>query len=367
MQRWAGQVADHGYLVSGRRQAEGYPGQKDPEGYFVHTCELLDGTIHVDDEVTASVDEKRRAAICRNHTAPPAAEGPARGPGRACPSGRQLSRRPDHPLRLTHFSAVSPAELAEVERRVNEKIYEALPVTVKNLPIEEAKKMVLWLCSARSMAAVVRVVDAGGWSTEFCGGTHVTNTAQIGCFKILSESSVAAGIRRIAATTAFGVLDLLDDRTEILAKTAVALKANNLKDAPARAEALAAELKETAKQLEILKAQMAAAKIDGLFENAADIDGVRIVSAYLTGTGADTLRDMVDKVRDKAPNAVTVLIGSDGNKTMMAVGVSKNAMARGLKAGALVKKIAAIAGGNGGGKPTSLWPVSATRPRSTTH
>ena len=113
----------------------------------------------------------------------------------------------------------------------------------------------------------------------------------------------------------------------------------------------AAELKETAKQLEILKAQMAAAKIDGLFENAADIDGVRIVSAYLTGTGADTLRDMVDKVRDKAPNAVTVLIGSDGNKTMMAVGVSKNAMARGLKAGALVKKIAAIAGGNGGGKP----------------
>lgn len=190
-----------------------------------------------------------------------------------------------------------------------------------------------------------------GWSTEFCGGTHVTNTAQIGCFKILSESSVAAGIRRIEATTAFGVLDLLDDRTEILAKTAVALKANNLKDAPARAEALAAELKETAKQLEILKAQMAAAKIDGLFENAADIDGVRIVSAYLTGTGADTLRDMVDKVRDKAPNAVTVLIGSDGNKTMMAVGVSKNALARGLKAGALVKKIAATAGGNGGGKP----------------
>ena len=243
------------------------------------------------------------------------------------------------------------AELAEVERRVNEKIYEALPVTVKNLPIEEAKKMGAMALFGEKYGSVVRVVDAGGWSTEFCGGTHVTNTAQIGCVKILSESSVAAGNRRIEATTAFGVLDLLDDRTEILAKTAVALKANNLKDAPARAEALAAELKETAKQLEILKAQMAAAKIDGLFENAADIDGVRIVSAYLTGTGADTLRDMVDKVRDKAPNAVTVLIGSDGNKTMMAVGVSKNAMARGLKAGALVKKIAAIAGGKGGGKP----------------
>ena len=250
-----------------------------------------------------------------------------------------------------HGSSVPAPVLNDIEARVNERLQENLEVTDQIMDIDDARKAGAMALFGEKYGSVVRVVDAGGWSTEFCGGTHVTNTAQIGCFKILSESSVAAGIRRIEATTAFGVLDLLDDRTEILAKTAVALKANNLKDAPARAEALAAELKETAKQLEILKAQMAAAKIDGLFENAADIDGVRIVSAYLTGTGADTLRDMVDKVRDKAPNAVTVLIGSDGNKTMMAVGVSKNALARGLKAGALVKKIAAIAGGNGGGKP----------------
>ena len=347
-----GQVADHGYLVSGDAKLKVTQVKKTPKGYFVHTCELLDGTIHVDDEVTASVDEKRRAAICRNHTATHLLQKALREVlgEHVHQAGSYQDDQITH-FDFTHFSAVSPAELAEVERRVNEKIYEALPVTVKNLPIEEAKKMGAMALFGEKYGSVVRVVDAGGWSTEFCGGTHVTNTAQIGCFKILSESSVAAGIRRIEATTAFGVLDLLDDRTEILAKTAVALKANNLKDAPVRAEALAAELKETAKQLEILKAQMAAAKIDGLFENAADIDGVRIVSAYLTGTGADTLRDMVDKVRDKAPNAVTVLIGSDGNKTMMAVGVSKNAMARGLKAGALVKKIAAIAGGNGGGKP----------------
>ena len=347
-----GQVADHGYLVSGDAKLKVTQVKKTPKGYFVHTCELLDGTIHVDDEVTASVDEKRRAAICRNHTATHLLQKALREVlgEHVHQAGSYQDDQITH-FDFTHFSAVSPAELAEVERRVNEKIYEALPVTVKNLPIEEAKKMGAMALFGEKYGSVVRVVDAGGWSAEFCGGTHVTNTAQIGCFKILSESSVAAGIRRIEATTAFGVLNLLDDRTEILAKTAVALKANNLKDAPARAEALAAELKETAKQLEILKAQMAAAKIDGLFENAADIDGVRIVSAYLTGTGADTLRDMVDKVRDKAPNAVTVLIGSDGNKTMMAVGVSKNALARGLKAGALVKKIAAIAGGNGGGKP----------------
>ena len=347
-----GQVADHGYLVSGDAKLKVTQVKKTPKGYFVHTCELLDGTIHVDDEVTASVDEKRRAAICRNHTATHLLQKALREV-----LGEHVhqagSYQDDHITHFdfTHFSAVTPAELVEVERRVNEKIYEALPVTVQNLPIEEAKKMGAMALFGEKYGSVVRVVDAGGWSTEFCGGTHVTNTAQIGCFKILSESSVAAGIRRIEGTTAFGVLDLLDDRTELLAKTAAALKANNLKDAPARAEALNAELKETTKQLEILKAQVASAKIDGLFENAADIDGVRIVSAYLTGTGADTLRDMVDKIRDKAPNAVTVLIGSDGAKTMMAVGVSKNALARGLKAGALVKKIAAIAGGNGGGKP----------------
>ena len=347
-----GQVADHGYLVSGDAKLKVTQVKKTPKGYFVHTCELLDGTIHVEDEVTASVDEKRRAAICRNHTATHLLQKALREVlgEHVHQAGSYQDDRLTH-FDFTHFSAVTPAELAEVERRVNEKIYEALPVTVKNLPIEEAKKMGAMALFGEKYGNVVRVVDAGGWSTEFCGGTHVTNTAQIGCFKILSESSVAAGIRRVEATTAFGVLDLLDDRTETLAKTAVALKANNLKDAPARAEALAAELKETAKQLDILKAQVAASKIDGLFEDAADVDGVRIVSAYLTGTGADTLRDMVDKVRDKAPNAVTVLIGSDGAKTMMAVGVSKNAMARGLKAGALVKKIAAIAGGNGGGKP----------------
>ena len=347
-----GQVADHGYLVSGDAKLKVTQVKKTPKGYFVHTCELLDGTIHVEDELTASVDEKRRAAICRNHTATHLLQKALREVlgEHVHQAGSYQDDRLTH-FDFTHFSAVTPAELAEVERRVNEKIYEALPVTVKNLPIEEAKKMGAMALFGEKYGNVVRVVDAGGWSTEFCGGTHVTNTAQIGCFKILSESSVAAGIRRVEATTAFGVLDLLDDRTETLAKTAVALKANNLKDAPARAEALAAELKETAKQLDILKAQVAASKIDGLFEDAADVDGVRIVSAYLTGTGADTLRDMVDKVRDKAPNAVTVLIGSDGAKTMMAVGVSKNAMARGLKAGALVKKIAAIAGGNGGGKP----------------
>ena len=347
-----GQVADHGFLTCGDAKLKVTQVKKTPKGYYVHTCALLDGTLKTGDEVTASVEEGRRMAICRNHTATHLLQKALREVlgDHVHQAGSYQDEKITH-FDFTHFSAVTPEELEAVERKVNEKIFASMPVTVQNLPIEEAKKMGAMALFGEKYGSVVRVVDAGGWSTEFCGGTHVQNTAQIGCFKILSESSVAAGIRRIEATTGFGVLRLLDERTDVLVHTAAALKANNLKDVAARAEALAAELKETNKQLDVLKAEMAAAKVDGLFENAADVDGVRIISAYLTGTGADALREMVDKVRDKAPNAVTVLVGSDGGKTMMAVGVSANAKARGLKAGVLVKKIAAIAGGNGGGKP----------------
>ena len=347
-----GQVADHGMISSGGAKLKVTQVKKTPKGYFVHTCELLDGTIRTGDPVTAAVDEARRMAICRNHTATHLLQKALREVlgEHVHQAGSYQDEKITH-FDFTHFSAVSGEELAAVERRVNEKIFASMPVVIQNLPIEEAKKMGAMALFGEKYGSVVRVVDAGGWSTEFCGGTHVKNTAQIGCFKIISESSVAAGIRRIEATTGFGVLRLLDERTDVLARAAAALKANNLKDVADRAESTVAELKETGKELDALKAQMAAAKVDGLFDKATDVDGVRIISAYLTGTGADTLREMIDKVRDKAPNAVTVLVGSDGTKTMMAVGVSANAKARGLKAGVLVKKIAAIAGGNGGGKP----------------
>ena len=347
-----GQVADHGYLTNSNAKLKVNQVKKTPKGYFVHTCTLLDGTIRVGDTVTAAVDEKRRMAICRNHTATHLLQKALREVlgDHVHQAGSYQDDRITR-FDFTHFSAVTPEELAQVEEKVNEKIFESLPVVIQNLPIEEAKKMGAMALFGEKYGSVVRVVDAGGWSTEFCGGTHVKNTAQIGCFKILSESSVAAGIRRVEATTAFGVLGLLNERTAELEQAAVALKANNMKDVPARAEAMAAELKETGKQLEIAKAKLASAEIDGLFENAAVVDGIRIVTVYANGTSPDTLRNMLDKLRDKAPDAVGALIGSTGGKTTLAVGVGKVALARGLKAGVLVKKIAAIAGGNGGGKP----------------
>ena len=258
-----GQVADHGFLTCGDAKLKVTQVKKTPKGYYVHTCALLDGTLKTGDEVTASVDEGRRMAICRNHTATHLLQKALREVlgDHVHQAGSYQDEKITH-FDFTHFSAVTPEELEAVERKVNEKIFASLPVAVQNLPIEEAKKMGAMALFGEKYGSVVRVVDAGGWSTEFCGGTHVQNTAQIGCFKILSESSVAAGIRRIEATTGFGVLRLLDERTDVLAHTAAALKANNLKDVAARAEALAAELKETNKQLDVLKAEMAAAKVD---------------------------------------------------------------------------------------------------------
>lgn len=347
-----GQVADHGYLTSGTANLKVNQVKKTPKGFYVHTCTLLDGTIRVGDTVTAAVDEQRRASICRNHTATHLMQKALREVlGEHVHQAGSYQDDKITRFDFTHFNAVTPEELVEVEKRVNEKIFASLPVTIQNLPIEEAKKMGAMALFGEKYGKVVRVVDAGGWSVEFCGGTHVKNTAQIGCFKILSEASVAAGIRRIEATTGYGVLNLLDDRTAELANTAVALKANNMKDVAARAQAVTAELKEANKQLEIAKAKLASSQINGLFQNAVEVDGVRIVTVYLNGTTPDTLRSMMDKLRDKEPNAVGALIGTDGSKTTLAVGVGKNALARGLKAGALVKQIAAIAGGNGGGKP----------------
>ncbi len=346
-----GQVADHGVLAAQDAKLSVQQVKKTPKGFYVHTCTLLEGTLKVGDVVTASVDAKRRGAICRNHTATHLLQ-------KALQEvlGEHVhqagSYQDDKVTRFdfTHFKPVTHEELVRVEHIVNEKIYAALPVTVQNLPIEVARKMGAMALFGEKYGEIVRVVDAGGWSTEFCGGTHVKNTMEIGCFKIRSESGIAAGIRRIEATTGFGVLALLDERNDLLSQTAVALKTGNIKDLPTRAAALVAENKETLRQLEIAKGELAAAQVDGLFENAANVGGVRVISAYLSGTSTDTLRGMVDKIRDKAPNTVTVLIGTSGDKATMAVGVAKNALARGLHAGNLAREIAAVAGGKGGGK-----------------
>ena len=316
-----GQVADTGTIItaSGAR-LEVKAVKKTPKGYFVHTCTLTEGTAIVGESATASVSKGRRRAIARNHTSAHLLQKALREVlgSHVHQAG---SYEDDERVRFdfTHFSAVTPEELALVEHIVNQKIFEALDVNVQNMPLAEAKKMGAMALFGEKYGDIVRVVDINGWSTEFCGGTHVSNTAQLGCFKILSESSVAAGVRRIEGTTGMGVLRLLDERTEMLHKVADSLKVNNLKDLPLRAEGMAAEVKSLTKELEQVKAEVAASKIDGLFENAAEVNGIHIVTAYLSGTAPEALRGMCEKIRDKAPNAVSALVGSSDGKISLVV------------------------------------------------
>ncbi len=348
-----GQVADTGIITTaGGAHLVVNACKKTAKGFFVHTCTLEDGVIKVGDTVNATVDKARRHAIMRNHTSAHLLQKALREVLGAHVH-QAGSYEDDERMRFdfTHFNAVTPQEIAAVEKIVNEKIFEALPVHIKEMPIKEAKEMGAMALFGEKYGDVVRVVDVQGFSTEFCGGTHVSNTAELGCFKILSETSVAAGVRRIEGTTGYGVLRLLDEKTDLLIETAGAMKVSNVHDLPARASVLVSEAKVVQKELEDLKNSIASRKIDGLFENAKDVDGVKIFTIYLTGTAPDAMRSMCDKIRDKAPMSVTAIIGEADGKTSLAVSLGKNAQARGLAAGKLVKEIAAIAGGAGGGKP----------------
>ncbi len=347
-----GQVADHGVITTAEATLRVQDVNKTPKGYFVHNCVLESGTIKVGDSAQLSVDKERRMNISRNHTATHLLQRALRDVlGKHVHQAGSYQDAEITRFDFTHFSAMTSEEIAKVEKIVNEKIFEALDVDVKEMPIEEAKKLGAMALFGEKYGDIVRVVDVQGWSTEFCGGTHVKNTAQLGCFKILSEGSVAAGVRRIEATAGYGVLRLLDERTKALAETADAVKANNLKDVPARAAALAEENKNLSRELQELKSEIAAARTAGLFENAVEVNGVKIVSAMLGGTDAGALRTMCDRLRDKAPDAVAVLVGTSGEKISLAVAVGASALKTGIKAGQLVKEISAIAGGNGGGKP----------------
>ena len=348
-----GQAADHGMLNSADCSLRVLDVKKTPKGYYVHTCVLESGIVKVGDHLTAQVDKEYRMAIARNHTATHLLQAALREVlgDHVHQAGSYQDAEITH-FDFTHFSAVTPEELARVQKIVNDKIYESMNVTVREMPIEEAKKLGAMALFGEKYGKVVRVVDIEGWSTEFCGGTHVKNTAQIGGFKIVSEASVAAGIRRIEAVTGRNLLIRANLQEAMLHTVANTLKANNVTALPVRAEAVMAENKALAKELEEIKAQVAASKVTSLFDNAEEIGGVKIASAYFTGTTGDTLRGMCDTIRDKAVKpAVAVLVGKAEDKITMAVTVSKQAQEKGLKAGALVKEIAAVAGGKGGGKP----------------
>ncbi|MDL2219280.1 alanine--tRNA ligase [Ruminococcaceae bacterium OttesenSCG-928-O06] len=346
-----GQVADTGFLTGGGARLAVRGVKHSTRGFIIHAATLQKGVVKVGGTMLAEVDEDRRRAIMRNHTSAHLLQKALREVlgDHVHQAGSYVD---DERMRFdfTHFEAMTPDEVKQAEAMVNRKIFAALPVTVHNLPIEQAKQMGAMALFGEKYGDVVRVIDIEGWSTELCGGTHVSNTAQLGSFRILSESSVAAGVRRIESTTGYGVLRLLDEREEMLQKMAANLKVAAVRELPARLEALAEESRRLRKELDSMKGKAASQQAGDIFQNPVEVEGIKVFTAFLPNTNADALRKMCDMIRNNEPAGVGALIGEADGKMNLAVCCGTDAVARGLAAGNLAKAIAQVAGGSGGGK-----------------
>ncbi len=347
-----GQVGDTGFITSADAIVKIQDTTKNHAKTFLHFGHIDAGSLQVGDTVVTERDQKRHQAIMRNHTAAHLLQAALRKTlGDHVEQAGQLVNEERVRFDFTHFSALTAEELSKVESLVNTVILNAIPVTCKEMPIEEAKKLGAMALFGEKYGKIVRVVSVEDFSKEFCGGTHVDNTAKLGLFKIVSESSAAAGVRRIEAVTGFGVYELLTNLQKEISETASVMKLNSATDLLSHAEQMMQQIKEKDNTINELSEKLAGFQIDGLFAGAKMINGVRVCTAMFSGTDSATLRTMCDKIRDKAPDMVAALIGINEGKASVAVTVGKDAMQRGAHAGKIAKAVAMIAGGNGGGRP----------------
>ncbi len=347
-----GQVGDCGLVVSGDNVIEISDTKKLPGGQFISNGKVVSGGFSEGETVTAKVDEEKRAATQRNHTCAHILQAALRSVlGDHVHQAGSYVDPYQCRFDFSHFSAVTPEELAKIEEYVNKVIMAAVPVVTEELPIEEAKKKGAMALFGEKYGDVVRVVSVGEYSTEFCGGTHLKNSAQAGLFKIVSESSVASGVRRIEAVTGMNVLNLLNSMKDTTAKACEALKISNANELVHRCESVMNELREKDKKIESMAQAAANAQLGNLGEGCPEVAGVKIITAALDGTGADGLRKVGDSLNDKFDCFVAVLAGTNDGKSNILCKCSKSAVAKGANAGTLVREIAAVAGGKGGGKP----------------
>ncbi len=347
-----GQVGDCGTITNGSSVIRVDDTQKLTGGAYICNGEVLAGGFSVGDSVHAEVDAEKRAATERNHTCAHILQSALREVlgDHVHQSGSYVD-----PYRcrfdFSHFNAVTPEELAKIEAYVNKVILEGVPVVTEELPIEEAKKKGAMALFGEKYGDVVRVVTVGEYSTEFCGGTHLKNSACAGLFKIVSETSVASGVRRIEAVTGANVLELLNSYKDSVTKAAETLKIANTNELVKRCESVMAELREKDKKIEAMQQAAANAQMGNLGDSCPEINGVKLITASLDGAGADALRKMGDSLADKYDCFIAVLAGTADGKSSILCKCSKAAVAKGANAGQIVREVAAVAGGKGGGKP----------------
>ena len=326
---------------------------KNADGIFLHNGEVSRGIISVGDNVFASINKIRRQAIMKNHTAAHLLQAALRTVlGTHVEQAGQLVNENEVRFDFTHFNPMTEDEIAKVEYLVNDFIMQAQAVSMQEMPIEEAKKMGAMMLFGEKYGDVVRVVKAGDFSTEFCGGTHVSNSGQIGLFKIVSESSVAAGVRRITAVTGMGLITIVKEN-ELLLKTVSSFLKSGENEIEQRVEAIIKENKEKDKEIQKLNAELTRLKSADMFAKPVDIDGLELYVAKVDGTTPEALRSMGDDIKAKSDNVVALIAGVNGDKANLVAVCGKNAIAKGVKAGDLVREIAKLAGGGGGGRPDS--------------
>ncbi len=349
-----GQSADTGVLSAEGAVFAVYNTTKTENGHFLHFGAVEQGSVTKNDTVFAEIDVEKRMAAMRNHTAAHLLQAALRKVlGDHVHQAGQLVNSERCRFDFSHFSALTPEELFEVENIVNDEILHSIDVVTKEMPIDEARKLGAMALFGEKYGDIVRVVDIGGKSVEFCGGTHVKNTSNIGLFKIVSENSVASGVRRIEAVTGNGVLELMNEFRKNLADASAVLKIANPAKLVERCHTLTEELKEKDKQIQKLTQQLAGNQLAGMFENAKEINGVKIISALLNGTAPDMLRQLGDKVKEQTEDVVAVFAGVSDEKGTFYCVCGKNAVEKGAHAGKIVQRIAAVTGGKGGGRPDS--------------
>ena len=346
-----GQIGDTGTLVCGEAVIT-VTDTKKTDGIYIHLGTVANGVLKVGDVVDARVDAHRREAIMRNHSACHLLQSALRRVlgNHVEQSGSYVS---DTVCRFdfTHFSAMTTEEIAEVENIVNFEILAGQVGSMTEMPIDEAKKLGAMALFGEKYGKIVRVVRMGESSVEFCGGTHVDNTAKIGLFKILSESSVAAGVRRIEATTGEGVLRLLAEKNALIADTAKEMKVQKPADLAKRAAQMQSEISAMKKEIESLNSKIAASKLDSIMAEAVSVGSVRLVAADMGNMQVDAARSLADEIKARYDDVVAVLaIAPEGKLNFLAV-AGKNAVGAGAHAGKLVGSVAAVTGGKGGGRP----------------
>ena len=349
-----GQVGDKGTLRSGDFVFEVASVGKNGNGIFLHNGKISSGTITIGDTAFADVDSITRSATCRNHTSAHLLQAALRKIlGDHVEQAGQLVNDNEVRFDFTHFAALTSDELEQVENEVNRVILSGTPVETKEMPIEQAKAMGAMALFGEKYGDTVRVVSVKDFSTELCGGTHVTNTSTIGLFKIVSESSVAAGVRRITAITGAGVLKVLDEYKALVTKTAAEFKLVNPMDIATKAAQLNAELKEKDRQIAILESKLAATKVSEMMVSAVNVGDVRVIAKLLKQTDVSVARTLCDTIKAEFEDTVLVFATTNNEKLTFVSACGKEAIKNGCHAGNIVREVAKITGGNGGGKPDS--------------